>query len=27
VRSDVRAAMRFLRHRLRAVMGTWGANI
>jgi len=27
VQSDVRAAMRFLRHRLRAVMGTWGANI
>jgi RNA polymerase sigma factor (sigma-70 family) len=27
VKSDVRAAMRFLRHRLRAVMGTWGANI
>jgi len=27
VKSDLRAAMRFLRHRLRAVMGTWGANI
>ena len=27
VKSELRAAMRFLRHRLRAVMGTWGANI
>ena len=27
VRSELRAAMSFLRHRLRAVMGTWVANI
>ncbi len=27
VRTELRAAMRFLRHRLRAVLGTWAANI
>ncbi len=27
VRSGLRAALRFLRHRLHAVMGTWAANI
>ncbi|MBZ5514344.1 MAG: sigma-70 family RNA polymerase sigma factor [Acidobacteriia bacterium] len=27
VRSGLRASMRFLRHRLRAVLGTWSANI
>ena len=27
VRTELRAAMGFLRHRLRAVMGTWVANI
>jgi RNA polymerase sigma-70 factor, ECF subfamily len=27
VRTELRAAMSFLRHRLRAVMGTWAANI
>lgn len=27
VRTELRAAMSFLRHRLRAVMGTWSANI
>ncbi len=27
VRSGLRAAMRFLRHRLHAVLGTWAANI
>jgi len=27
VKAELRAAMSFLRHRLRAVMGTWGANI
>lgn len=27
VKAGLRAAMRFLRHRLRAVMGTWTANI
>jgi RNA polymerase sigma-70 factor (ECF subfamily) len=27
VRTELRAAMSFLRHRLRAVMGTWVANI
>ncbi len=27
VRAELRAAMSFLRHRLRAVMGTWAANI
>jgi len=27
VRSGVRAGMRFLRHRLRAISGTWAANI
>ena len=26
-KSALRAAMRFLRHRLRAVLGTWAANI
>lgn len=26
-RTELRAAMSFLRHRLRAVMGTWAANI
>jgi len=26
-RTGLRAAMRFLRHRLRAILGTWGANI
>jgi RNA polymerase sigma-70 factor, ECF subfamily len=27
VKAELRAAMSFLRHRLRAVMGTWAANI
>ena len=27
VRSELRASMTFLRHRLRAVLGTWAANI
>jgi RNA polymerase sigma-70 factor (ECF subfamily) len=27
VQSGLRAGMRFLRHRLRAVLGTWSANI
>lgn len=27
VKSELRAAMRFLRHRLRAVLGTWSAKI
>ena len=27
VQAGLRAAMRFLRHRLRAVLGTWAANI
>ena len=27
VKSGLRAGMRFLRHRLRAVTGTWAANI
>ena len=27
VQAALRAGMRFLRHRLRAVMGTWAANI
>ncbi len=27
VRAGLRAAMRFLRHRLHAVLGTWAANI
>ena len=27
VKSGLRAGMRFLRHRLRAVLGTWSANI
>jgi|SRR5439155_21535980 len=27
VKSELRAGMRFLRHRLRAVLGTWSANI
>ena len=27
VKSGVRAGMRFLRHRLRAISGTWAANI
>jgi len=27
VRTEVRAALRFLRHRLRAVLGEWTANI
>jgi len=27
VKSELRAALSFLRHRLRAVMGTWAANI
>ena len=27
VQTELRAAMRFLRHRLRAVMGTWSTNI
>lgn len=27
VKTELRAAMSFLRHRLRAVMGTWAANI
>jgi RNA polymerase sigma-70 factor (ECF subfamily) len=27
VQSSLRAGMRFLRHRLRAVLGTWSANI
>jgi RNA polymerase sigma-70 factor (ECF subfamily) len=27
VRSGLRAGMRFLRHRLRVVLGTWAANI
>lgn len=27
VKTELRAAMRFLRHRLHAVLGTWAANI
>jgi RNA polymerase sigma-70 factor (ECF subfamily) len=27
VRSELRAGLRFLRHRLKAVLGTWSANI
>ena len=27
VKSELRAGMRFLRHRLRAVLGTWAATI
>ena len=27
VQTELRAAMRFLRHRLRAVLGTWSTNI
>ena len=27
VKSELRASMRFLRHRLRAVLGIWAANI
>ncbi|HLW80264.1 MAG TPA: sigma-70 family RNA polymerase sigma factor [Terriglobia bacterium] len=27
VKTELRAAMRFLRHRLRAVLGTWSTNI
>jgi RNA polymerase sigma-70 factor, ECF subfamily len=27
VKSELRAGMRFLRHRLRAILGTWSANI
>ena len=27
VKSELRAGMRFFRHRLRAVLGTWAANI
>ena len=27
IEHELRAGLRFLRHRLRAVMGTWSANI